>query len=158
MNILVRKMTEKDIGQVAAIEREAFSTPWDEQGFADAVSQERNLFCVAEYKGAVIGYCGMYTAADEGEITNVAVTAAFRKKGAGSRILAYAIEQAADMGIERIYLEVRRSNEPAQRLYRKYGFSPQGIRKNFYRKPEEDAVVMMCQPEISTTGKSPDRL
>lgn len=158
MNILVRKMTKEDIPQVADLEKAAFSVPWNEQGFADALSQERNIFSVAEHEGKVIGYCGMYTAADEGEITNVAVAEQFRKNGVGSRIIDYMIKQAVDMGIERIYLEVRLSNEAAQGLYRKYGFCSQGIRKNFYRKPDEDAIVMVCQPEIPTTVKSRDRV
>ena len=158
MNILVRKMTKEDIPQTAAIEREAFSVPWDEQGFAEAIAQEQNIFSVAECQGEIIGYCGMYTAADEGEITNVAVKEEFRKHGVGSRILAYMIRQAADKGIAGIYLEVRSSNEVAQKLYRKYGFLAVGTRKNFYRKPDEDAIVMMCQPEISTTGKFHDHL
>ena len=91
-----------------------------------------------------VGYCGIYLSLDEGEITNVAVRPECRKQGIADAILDTAFMEAQKRGAEKIYLEVRQSNIPAQQLYEKHGFESCGLRKNFYRKPTEHAIVMCC--------------
>lgn len=141
-------MTESDVPHVAAIEAESICPPWSEQGFLSALAQPGSLFLVAETENGIAGYCGMYTAADEGEITNVAVSRRYREKGIGNRLMETAVSAAAERGLTQIILEVRESNLPAVKLYTRHGFCPCGKRKNFYHDPDEDAVVMICQPGI----------
>ena len=100
-----------------------------------------------EQKKKVVGYCGLYIAADEGEITNVAVSPAWRGMGIADQILAVVRGDAKVRQVARIYLEVRESNLPARNLYEKHGFEAAGLRKNFYREPTENAIVMMCSLE-----------
>ena len=103
---------------------------------------ENACFLLAEEENAILGYCGLYMAADEGEIINVAVCPKFRKKGIGDLLLTALIEEGHRNGVCRFFLEVRVSNAAAICLYEKHGFVRQGIRKNFYQDIHEDAYVM----------------
>ena len=143
----IKRMTKEHLTSVAEIEAEVFSVPWTKQGFADTLTMENVIFLVAEDEGAVVGYCGIYLAADEGEITNVAVSPFWRRKGIADMLLRNLLDQAKKRGIIRFILEVRCSNKPAIELYQKYGFKTQGIRKNFYDKPKEDAYVMILEED-----------
>jgi len=141
----IRKMEPADIPSVASLERDIFSEPWSETGFADALAQRENLFLTAfRPDGGVIGYCGLYTAGDEGEITHVAVVENCRRQGTAAALLAELLGWARACGVKRIFLEVRISNEAAIRLYEKYGFETCGVRRGFYRRPAEDALLMSC--------------
>ncbi len=141
--IKIRDMSSDDIPEVAKLERRTFSEPWSGKGFAESLAQEYTLFLVAQAPDEhIAGYCGLYLSVDEAEITNVAVREADRRRGIGDAMLAALLREAAQRGAQRIYLEVRVSNRPAIRLYEKHGFAPCGIRKGFYRWPDEDALVM----------------
>ena len=118
--------------------------PWSEKAFMDSLSQKEALFLVAEEEDRVLGYIGIYLSFEEGEITNVSVDSSSRNKGVGSELVEQLKKEAQARGTEKIFLEVRVSNEPAIRLYEKQGFEQVGCRKNFYEKPREDAWVMMC--------------
>ena len=115
----IRRMSEADVFDVAAIEAKVFSQPWSEQGFRDALAMNHVIFLVAEEAGSILGYCGMYMALDEGEITNVAVSEACRNRGYGEQLVTELMQQGRKHGIRRYVLEVRVSNEPAIRLYQK---------------------------------------
>lgn len=142
-NIKIRRMNPADVPAVAELEAQNFSMPWSEKGFSDALKQPDNIFLVAEMDdGTIAAYCGLYSSIDEGEITNVAVSESVRRKGIGFAIVKEMLCQAAGQGIRKIFLEVRQSNLSARRLYEKAGFADCGVRKNFYQKPREDAVVM----------------
>jgi ribosomal-protein-alanine N-acetyltransferase len=139
----IRSMQMRDIPAVAALEAQTFSMPWSEQGFADALAQTDNIFLVAELADeTIVAYCGLYAAGEEGEITNVAVSDTLRRIGVGFSIVSELLKQARQQGICAVFLEVRQSNETAHRLYERAGFTDCGIRKNFYERPKEDAVVM----------------
>lgn len=141
--IWIRNMRQEDIFSVAEIEEDSFSQPWSVQGFRDALNLAGTVFLVAEENEHILGYAGMYTTFDEGEITNVAVAEQARCRGIGGRLVAEMIEEARVCGLSRIVLEVRVSNVCAIRLYEKYGFVNQGIRRGFYDFPKEDAYIMM---------------
>ncbi len=141
--IRIRPMVREDIPAVAALERESFSEPWSEKGFEDALPGRQNIFLAAVGKeGMIAGYIGLYGSFDEGEITNVAVAGEFRGQGVGFLLVERMKELASLQGIRQIFLEVRVSNEAARRLYGKAGFEACGLRKNFYREPVEDAILM----------------
>ena len=136
------EMTEKEVPKVAAIEAEVFSCPWSEKSFFDTLRMDNVRFFLAVEDDEVLGYCGMYMAADEGEITNVAVKPEYRRRHIAGAILRAMLLFGENSGISRFYLEVRVSNYAAIHLYEKFGFFCQGIRKGFYSEPREDAYVM----------------
>ncbi len=138
----IRRMTEADLPQVCAIENESFSDPWGEEDFRDSLSDPKNGYLVAVIDGTVAGYCGCWGVAEEGDIYNVAVKKEFRRQHVGETLLKTLITEFQSRGITSFTLEVRASNEPAIRLYESLGFQSAGIRKNFYSKPKEDAVIM----------------
>ncbi len=138
----IRKMAERDLDQVAAMAAAVFSEPWSRQGFAETLPMENVCFLVAKEEETVLGYAGLSLAADEGEIINVAVSPAFRRRGIACGLMRALLAEGAAGGIRRFFLEVRVSNTAAVCLYQKYGFTVRGRRKNFYTSPREDAYVM----------------
>ena len=92
--------------------------------------------------GTVLGYLGLHYVLDEGYIANIAVDPLFRRQGIGSALLDDAADFARQAGLAFLTLEVRQSNLGAQALYRRHGFCPAGVRKNYYRDPVEDAILM----------------
>ena len=143
--MIIRTMQKDDVAAVAALEAQIFSIPWSAAGFADTLPREDVIFLVAYEQDELLGYVGIYCTLDEGEITNVAVAPAARRRGIARALLTELKRQLACRNVARIVLEVRVSNEPAIRLYEQLGFSVLGVRKNFYEKPTEDAYIMACQ-------------
>ncbi len=143
--MIIRTMQKGDVAAVAALEAQIFPMPWSAAGFADTLPREDVIFLVAYEQDELLGYVGIYCALDEGEITNVAVAPAARRRGIARALLTELKQQLACRNVARIVLEVRVSNEPAIRLYEQMGFSVLGVRKNFYEKPTEDAYIMACQ-------------
>ena len=143
--MIIRTMQKGDVAAVAALEAQIFSMPWSAAGFEDTLPREDVIFLVAYEQDELLGYVGIYCTLDEGEITNVAVAPAARRRGIARALLTELKRQLACRNVARIVLEVRVSNEPAIRLYEQLGFSVLGVRKNFYEKPTEDAYIMACQ-------------
>lgn len=139
--MIIRRMTLDDVKKVAEIEKECFSLPWSEASFEDSLAREDTVFLVCE-DTEVVGYVGMYLSFEEGEITNVAVTPSYRKRGCGNLLMEAIAKEAKERAAQCIILEVRVSNAPAISLYKKHGFEEIGIRKNFYEHPTEDAIIM----------------
>ncbi len=140
--IEIRRMGFDDIEAVAKIERENFSVPWDENGFLSFMIREGTVFLTAFLDDRLVGYCGLISAADEADITNVSVSLDARHQGIGSRLVEELIKEAGDMGIKKIFLEVRESNVSAIALYQKHDFKQVGLRKDYYEKPTENALLM----------------
>lgn len=138
----IRLMKETDLDCVSAIEKEIFSLPWSKKSFSDSLQSENTLYVVAEEEGQIQGYCGMYLSFEEGNITNVAVSPSYRRRHVAYYMLKDILEKAEGKGITNIFLEVRETNVPAIKLYEKFGFEQAGIRKHFYEKPTENALVM----------------
>ena len=138
----IRPMTRNDCEQVAAIEAESFSLPWSLTAFTDTVEKENFRYFVAEEDGEILGYCGFLFVLDEAEIPNVCVKASARKQGVGKRMMNVLTEEAKKLGIATLFLEVVESNTAARTLYTSLGFEEDGIRKNFYDQPTENAVLM----------------
>ena len=139
--MIIRRMTLDDVKKVAEIEKECFSLPWSEASFEDSLAREDTVFLVCE-DTEVVGYVGMYLSFEEGEITNVAVTPSYRKRGCSNLLMEAIAKEAKERAAQCIILEVRVSNAPAISLYKKHGFEEIGIRKNFYEHPTEDAIIM----------------
>ena len=140
--IIIRKMQPEDLAEVCKIEKDNFSLPWSEKSFLESMEREDTVFLVALEDEEVVGYIGCYCIAGAGEITNVAVKASHRRKGIGGGLLQKLYEEGAALDTQEYFLEVRESNESAIGLYLCQGFVKEGIRKNFYEKPVENAVIM----------------
>ena len=135
----IRQADENNIAEIAAIEAECFSDPWP----ADMIARLLPRFTVAaDDGGAVMGYLALSTVLDEGNIDNIAVAPACRRRGAADDLVSDALARGRGMGLAFITLEVRASNLPALRLYEKHGFLAVGRRKNYYERPREDAILM----------------
>lgn len=142
MDYEIQEMRVEDIGEVAALEGQFFSMPWSEQGFLSFLRSKDTLYLTVRSSKELIGYCGLLQSFDEADITNVAVMERYRGQGIGRAMLTELMERGKRRGIERYTLEVRISNEAAYRLYCSLGFESVGIRKGFYEKPREDAIIM----------------
>ena len=140
--MVVRRMQIEDLAEVCVIEKENFSLPWSAESFAESLEKDYTVFLTALVDKEVAGYVGCYCVAGTGEITNVAVKASHRRKGIGGMLLEKLYEEGAAMDTEEFFLEVRESNEAAIALYTRQGFVKEGIRKNFYEQPVENAVIM----------------
>ena len=140
---MIRDMREEDLVAVAAIERLSFSDPWSLEGFKESMGQRQVLSRVAEIDQCVAGYYIFYYSYDEGELVNIAVHPNFRRQGVGHAMMTDLLKMGTSLGVNRFVLEVRMSNTKAIALYKKQGFSLLGVRKDFYTKPNEDALVMV---------------
>ena len=127
---------------IHAIEVECFSEPWSEENVISQLNGDNHVFLVAIDGESVVGYVGMMNVLDEGYISNVAVTAAYRRQKIADALIDELMERAAELELAFVTLEVRESNEPAKLLYRKHGFKEVGLRKGYYTKPKENAVLM----------------
>lgn len=145
--IMIRNMEQCHIQEVAQIEREAFSTPWSEQAFADTLIDSKYIYLVALHEEKIVGYCGAYYVLDEADITNIAVEDKYKGRGIGDQLIKCIISKCMEKSCSSLFLEVRKSNIPALGLYKKAGFEEIGIRKDFYEKPIEDAVLMKLNIE-----------
>lgn len=135
-------MDRSHIEQIAALERECFSTPWSEAMLTEALFDSQASFIVAESEdGGVLGYAGLQVVLDEGYIDNIAVEPNARRHGVADELLDVFC-RFGEANLAFLTLEVRASNAPAIALYRKHGFEEAGRRKNYYTKPTEDAVIM----------------
>ena len=142
MEYIIVPMDRGHIPQIAALERECFSTPWSETMLSDALFDPQASFIVAESEdGGLLGYAGLHVVLDEGYIDNIAVEEAARRHGVGDALLDVFC-RFGQAHLSFLTLEVRASNEPAIALYRKHGFEEAGRRKDYYTKPKEDAVIM----------------
>lgn len=140
--IIYRRMTPEDVPFISRLEEETFSMPWSREAFMEMVTKEDAAYYVAESDDEIIGGCGVLMIAGEGNITNVAVKEAARNQGIGTKLLKYLLSEGERNGLTAFTLEVRVSNAAAIHVYEKLGFHSEGIRPNFYEKPDEDAVIM----------------
>ena len=135
-------MTEADVAAVAELEKQCFSMPWSENSIRSELDNELSLWLVAEDQGVVCGYVGSQTVLDESDVMNVAVSESARGKGIGEALMRQLMVELRAIHSEKLTLEVRASNLPARGLYAKLGFSEVGVRKNYYRDPREDALIL----------------
>ena len=127
---------------VAALETICFSDPWSENSVSSELKNKLSLWLVAEENGTVAGYIGSQTCGEESDVMNVAVHPDFRRRGIAEALVNALVEELKAIGSHCLTLEVRASNAPAIALYEKMGFSEIGRRKNYYRNPKEDALIL----------------
>lgn len=135
-------MRKEDLEQVSTMEAACFSMPWSKKSFEENLNRSDAVYVVARDGDKVLGYCGAYVILNEADINQVAVEPLHRKKGVGGKMLAALLDKLGKAGADAVTLEVRKSNEAAIALYESMGFVTEGIRKKFYEKPVEDALIM----------------
>lgn len=135
-------MDRSHIDQIAQLEQTCFSAPWTAAMLTDALFDTQASFIVAEdEEGNVLGYAGLHVIVDEGYIDNVAVEPDARRHGVASALLDVFC-RFGEVNLAFLTLEVRASNQAALALYEKFGFTQAGVRKGYYEKPKEDAIIM----------------
>lgn len=137
-----RKMRKEDVPFISRLEEETFTMPWSAASFLRMIEQEDTAYFVAEENGHIIGGCGLFLIAGEGNITNVVIAPEARRRGVATGLLTYLMAEGDRAGLTAYTLEVRVSNAAAIGLYEKLGFVSEGLRPHFYEKPTEDAVIM----------------
>jgi ribosomal-protein-alanine N-acetyltransferase len=135
-------MNRQNIYSVKEIEDECFANPWSLDSFERELSKVGAYFYVAMENGEALGYIGFNICVDEGYIANVAVKAPYRRRGVAKALIERVIEKAREENLAFVSLEVREGNLSAIDLYSKFGFALAGRRKNFYRNPYEDGLIM----------------
>ena len=140
MSIAIRPMKRGDIPTVAALEAEIYDQPWSPRVFFDELSLESRTYLAAVEDGSVVGYGGLLRVDTDAHITTIAVAPEVRGRRIGNLLMLALVDAALASGAQHLTLEVRVSNDAAQRLYERFGFTPVGRRKNYYKN--EDALVM----------------
>ena len=141
-------MNESHVAQVAALEKQCFSDPWSENSVASELENPLSLWLIAEEDGAICGYVGSQTVLDETDMMNIAVHPDCRRKGIAAALITELVSRLKARGSRVLRLEVRESNFSAIALYEALGFTQLGLRKNYYRNPKENALILGKEWEI----------
>ena len=141
-DVTIRPMQLRDAAAVAELEKQCFSMPWSERSVASELDNPLSLWLVAEQAGCLIGYIGSQTVLDEADMMNLCVAPDARRRGLGRALVGALTSALAQRGVQTLTLEVRASNEAAQALYAQLGFRLVGRRKDYYRLPREDALIL----------------
>ena len=140
--MIITQMNESHVCQIAELEKICFHDPWSENSIASELHNRLACWLVAMDADKLVGYVGSQTVVGETDMMNIAVHPAYRKCGVASALIDALIVALKERGSHSLMLEVRASNEPAKSLYTKLGFESVGIRKNYYRNPREDALIL----------------
>jgi [ribosomal protein S18]-alanine N-acetyltransferase len=148
--IIIRPMETRDLAEVISIEMACFTLPWSEQAFLSEIYKRNAVALVAESGGMIIAYICSHQVLDEAHLLDLAVHPDYRRRCLASSLLSNASDILFSRGCLRLYLEVRSSNLTGQEFYRKQGFSEIALRKDYYIKPDEGAVIMI--KELTAAG------
>ncbi len=141
---IARLTTDEDLDEVAALEAASFTNPWTREMLARELSHSdvARVYVLRGPDDRLLAFCACWVVFDELHINTLAVTEERRREGLATRLLSFVFAEAAAAGVRRATLEVRRSNEPALRLYERLGFSVKAVRAGYYSQPEEDGLVL----------------
>ena len=141
--VVVVPMRRRHLRAVLRIEAQVYPRPWSLRLFMSELAlRSTRTYAVALLDGVVAGYSGLMVTGEDAHVTTLAVDPQWHRHGLGTRLMLQMARAAVDQGARHLTLEVRMSNDPAQGLYRKFGFAPAGVRKNYYAEANEDALVM----------------
>lgn len=134
---------------IAEIEKQCIADGWSEKDFLETFENKYSIILSAVSAGRVIGFLNGTAVLDEAELLNIAVMEEYRGMGAGGALIGEFLHILSDKNVGTVYLEVRESNAEAISLYKKYGFEQNGMRRNYYRHPVENAVLMMKKIDLA---------
>ena len=138
----IKFMDETETAETAILEKDNFTHPWSEQDYMDHLQDQDKIYLTALQDGIVVGSCVLWCSFETADLCNIVVDVSHRREGIAQALLHQAFKKCAGEGVEQILLEVRESNEAAIKLYVKLGFNEISLRKNYYRDPQEHAVIM----------------
>jgi len=136
------QMNDCHVQQIAELEKLCFDDPWSENSIASELNNRLSLWFVAVEADIVVGYVGSQTVLGETDMMNIAVHPDYRKQGIATNLINILVDELSQRGSHSLMLEVRASNERAISVYKKLEFIEVGRRKNYYRNPKEDALIM----------------
>lgn len=139
-DVTVRRALPTDAQSIAAAEREYIDCAWTEHQILDEIQSRDSVFLTAEHNGAFAGYLSGSVAADECEISNIAVLPQYRRRGVGVMLFGELFCELTRRGVKTVFLLVRVDNMPAVGLYEKLGFARVGVRPRYYKG--QDAAIM----------------
>ena len=146
--MIILEMNAAHVSQVAALEKICFADPWSEMSIASELQNLWAYWLVAVNGDQVAGYIGSQSSIDEADVMNVAVHPDYRRQGIAESLIEALVAELKNRSIHSLTLEVRASNAPAISLYEKQGFAQVGCRRNYYRNPKEDALILRKEWEI----------
>ena len=145
--MIIEKMNASHVPQIAELEKVCFADPWSVTSIETELTSRLSLWFVAMEGDKVVGYVGSQTVIDESDVMNIAVHPDYRRQGIGEALLETLADALREKGSRGLTLEARVSNTPAVSLYEKAGFRQVGLRKNYYRNPKEDALILRKELE-----------
>ena len=140
--MIISNMNENHVRQIAELERLCFHDPWSENSIASELGNRLSVWLVALDEDKVVGYVGSQTVIDETDMMNIAVHPDYRNRGVATALIVELTQQLRMRGSKGLMLEVRESNSAAISLYEKHGFLQVGCRRNYYRNPRENAMIL----------------
>jgi ribosomal-protein-alanine N-acetyltransferase len=150
----LRLAQRRDVPDLLAIENVQFPEPWTKNMLLDEIANvATRRYTVAALEGRIVGYLGVMFVLDELHINTIGTLPDFEGRGVATSLMDDAWRDAKERGIKRATLEVAASNLRAQRLYYRYGFKPVGVRKNYYERIKEDALILWA--DLVDEGASP---
>lgn len=141
--VTIQRMSENDVEEVAQVESRCFSDPWSKKNFQEELRHRFSIPLVVKSGAKVVGYTCLWHIFEQMEIANFAVSPEFRRKGIGRMVMDGVLSEAKRRGCLSVILSVRESNQAAISLYKKYGFVELERKRNYYRYPTEDAIIMV---------------
>jgi ribosomal-protein-alanine N-acetyltransferase len=146
LSVSIVPMRRRHLRSVLRIESQVYPRPWSLSLFMSELAlRTTRAYYVARVDGLVIGYAGLMLTVDDGHVTTIAIDPDWQRHRVASRLMLVLAREARRRGATALTLEVRVSNTGAQELYRKFGFAPAGMRKNYYVETNEDALVMWAE-------------
>jgi ribosomal-protein-alanine N-acetyltransferase len=163
LTVHVQPMRRRHIRSIMRIEQQVYPRPWSPSLFMSELAlRSTRAYFVARVGRDLVGYAGLMMTLDEGHVTTIAVEPRRHRAKIATRLLLVLVREAIERGATAMTLEVRMSNVGAQDLYRRFGFGPVGVRKNYYQEVNEDALVMWVhdvdQPEYRALLDSIERM
>ena len=146
--ITIETMHMRHVPQIAELEKLCFTDPWNEDSVASELINPLSLWLAAVDAEQVVGYVGSQSVMGEADMMNIAVHPDYRRQGIAEALVQELVARLRDKEVYCLLLEVRASNAPAQALYEKLGFTQVGRRKNYYRSPKEDALILRKEWEL----------
>ena len=143
LQLTVRSMTDADLVDVLRLEKEIFSDPWPRDMFTEHATGGHWTALSAESAGKLVGYACYRIEEDKAHLTNMAVDPEYQRKSVAKRLLENILRIVQESGCELITLEVRASNSGAIAFYTAFGFVELYRQPNYYRRPVEEACVMV---------------
>lgn len=140
--MIISNMNESHVQQIAELEKLCFHDPWSEKSIASELGNRLSVWLVALDEDKVVGYVGSQTVIDETDMMNIAVHPDYRNRGVATALIVELTQQLKMFGSKGLMLEVRESNSAAISLYEKHGFVQVGCRRNYYRNPRENALIL----------------